>query len=84
MLDAAPEVDGFGLRPARDGASATWFVEDETGKRYDLATVKQRVHGLANALADGWGVRSGGVGEGCNLLGLGLALTLTQLTSDMA
>lgn len=63
MLDTTPEVDSLGLRPARDAASATWFVEDETGKRYDLQTVKQRVSGLANALAGTWGVRDGDVGE---------------------
>jgi hypothetical protein len=63
MLDSAPEVDGLGLRPARDVASATWLVEDETGKRYDLETVKKRVHGLANALSGAWGVRAGDVGE---------------------
>ena len=63
MLDTTPEVDSFGLRPERDAASATWFVEDETGKRYDLQTVKQRVHGLANALAGTWGVRDDDVGE---------------------
>jgi len=62
MLDATPEVDGLGLRPARGAASATWFVEDETGKRYDLETVRQRVYGLANALAGAWGVREGDVG----------------------
>ena len=63
LLDSTPEVDSLGLRPARDAASATWFVEDETGKRYDLEAVKQRVYGLANALASAWGVRDGDVGE---------------------
>ena len=66
MLDTTPEVQSFRLRPARDAASATWFVEDETGKRYDLETVKQRVHGLANAIAGIWDVRDGDVGEFCD------------------
>ena len=63
MLDTTPEVDGFGLRRARNSANATWFVEDETGKRYDLETIRQRVYGLANGLAGAWGVRDGDVGE---------------------
>lgn len=62
LLDAAPGVDSLGLRPARDAASAVWFVEDETGRRYDVEAVRQRVHGLANALAGAWGVREGDVG----------------------
>jgi hypothetical protein len=70
MLDATPEVDGLGLRPVRDGASATWFVEDETGRRYDLETVRQRVYGLANALAGVWGVREGDVGALCYSMAL--------------
>ena len=63
LLDATPAVDSLGLRPARDAASATWFVEDETGRRYDLEAVRQRVYGLANALAGAWRVRDGDVGE---------------------
>ena len=42
---------------------ATWFVEDEIGKGYDLETIWQRVYGLANALASAWGVRDADVGE---------------------
>ena len=63
LLDPTPEVDGLRLRPTRDAASATWFVEDETGKQYNLETVRRRVHGLANALAGAWGVQDGDVGE---------------------
>jgi 4-coumarate--CoA ligase len=63
LLDSTPEVESLGLRPPRDAASATWLVEDETGKRYDLETVRQRVYGLANALAGAWGVQDGDVGE---------------------
>lgn len=63
LLDAPPAVDRLGLRPARDAASAVWFVEDATGRRYDLDAVRQRVYGLANALAGAWGVRDGDVGE---------------------
>lgn len=63
LLDAPSAVDRLALRPARDAASAAWFVEDATGRRYDLEAVRQRVHGLANALAGAWGVRDGDVGE---------------------
>ena len=63
LLDPTPEVASLGVRPPRDAASATWLVEDETGKRYDLEMVRQRVYGLANALAGVWRVREGDVGE---------------------
>ncbi len=77
--DSTPEVQNLGLRPARDAASATWFVEDETGKRYDLETVKRRVYGLANALAGAWGVRDGDVGEFLFVIACLWAGELTEL-----
>lgn len=49
-------------RPARP-VDSKWLVENETGKSYTLPVIKERVHGLANALAGRLGVRDNDVGS---------------------